>query len=72
MQQKGLVTNAIKETADEVRFFGDYGAHTQDDDLDAVQEDDASAIRQLTFQLLMAIYITPFDTQKLRRRREGD
>lgn len=71
MQQKGLVTNAIKESADEIRFFGDYGAHTQDDGLDTVSWDDAFAVRQLTLELLKAIYITPYETQRLRRKREA-
>lgn len=71
MLEKGLITNAIKETADEIRFFGDYGAHSQDDGLDAVSEDDAETIRQLTDELIKAVYTTPYETQKLRKKREG-
>jgi hypothetical protein len=68
--ERGLITKAIKDTADEIRFFGDYGAHTQDDGLDAVSMDDAKTVLTLTYELIKAIYVTPFEAQKLRKKRE--
>lgn len=66
---KRFITTDIKETADEIKFLGDYGAHVQDDELDSVSRDEATAVLKLTAQILQSIYISPYETRKLREKR---
>lgn len=64
-----LITADIKNAALEIKYFGNYGAHVSDDGLDEVSLDDAMAVQNLTGHLLTSIYITPYETQKLRKNR---
>lgn len=66
---EGLITKDIKDAAHEVRFFGNYGAHVQDDGLDKVEPDEARDVREICWQLLSTIYIAPFKTRELRDKR---
>lgn len=66
---EGLITKEIKVAAHEVRFFGNYGVHVQDDGLDKVERDEARDVREICWQLLYTIYIAPFKTQELRDKR---
>lgn len=65
----GLITKNIKETAHELRHFGNYGAHLQDDGLDKVVHEEAMSVKEITQQLLHLIYIAPFETDQLRQAR---
>lgn len=65
----GLITKDLKETAHEIRHFGNFGAHPSDDALDNTSSKDAEMIGQLTFDLIRTIYITPFQTAELRAKR---
>lgn len=67
-----FITTDIRDTADAIKYFGDYGAHVQDDGLDSVSRDDAEVIIKLTRQLLNAIYIAPYETKKLRDKSRSD
>lgn len=67
----GLITKHLKETAHEIRHFGNFGAHPQDDILDETTREDAETIDRLTRDLIMAIYITPFKTEALKAKRTG-
>jgi len=66
---EGLVTKDLKESAHEIRHFGNFGAHPTDDELDQTTKEDADAIEQLTFELIGAIYITPFKTKQMQEKR---
>ncbi len=66
---EGLITKDIKDAAHEVRFFGNYGVHVQDDGLDKVKLDEARDVREICWQLLHTIYIAPFKTRELRGKR---
>jgi len=71
MYDEGLITKDIKDSVHEVRLFGNYGAHVQDDGLDNVERDEAQGVREVTWQLLYTIYIAPDKTKKLKEKREN-
>jgi hypothetical protein len=65
----GLITKDLKDSAHELRHFGNYGAHVQDDGLDRVEPQEARDVREITWQLLYSIYVAPFKTDELRKAR---
>lgn len=67
----GLITKHLKETAHEIRHFGNFGAHPSEDGLDNTTRDDALAVDRLTNDLMVSIYITPHETMKLKEKRES-
>lgn len=67
----GLITKDLKESAHELRHFGNYGAHAQDDGLDSVTRQEAQDARELTWQFLYAIYVAPAKTEELRNARKA-
>ena len=66
---ESLITKDVKDAAHEVRLFGNYGVHVQDDGLDEVKRDEARDVREICWQLLHTIYIAPFKTRELRGKR---
>lgn len=66
----GFITKHLKDTAHEIRHFGNFGAHPSDDILDKTTRADAEAIDRLTWDLIRSIYITPFETAALSAKRE--
>jgi len=71
MYNEGLITKDIKDSAHEIRLFGNYGAHVQDDGLDNVEREEAQDVREITWQLLYTIYVAPDKTKKLKEKRES-
>lgn len=67
--EKGFITKDLKETAHEIRHFGNFGAHPSDDLLDNTTLEDAKIIDRLTIDLIRTIYIVPFETNKLKDKR---
>ncbi len=70
MQKEGLITKDIAKGAHEIRLFGNYGAHVQDDGLDSVERDEAIDAREITWQILHAIYVAPYVTKVLALKRK--
>lgn len=68
---EGLITKDLKDSAHEIRQFGNYGAHAQDDGLDKVTRQEARDAREITWQFLSAIYVVPAKTDELRKSRQG-
>lgn len=68
---KGLITRSLHDAAHEVRYFGNFGAHPQDDNLDDISSDDARAVIDIVDQFLGDLYVRPFNTQKLTKKRTG-
>ncbi len=66
----GFITKHLKDTAHEIRHFGNYGAHPQDDNLDETTREDVEIIDRLTWDLIRTIYITPFQTKELKAKRD--
>ena len=69
LNAEGLITKDLTASAHELRLFGNYGAHVQDDGLDKVEPQEARDVREITWQLLYSIYIAPFKTAELREKR---
>jgi hypothetical protein len=67
----GFITKQLKDTAHEIRHFGNFGAHPSNDQLDNTTMEDAKIVDSLTFDLVRTIYIVPFETQKLQDKRMG-
>jgi hypothetical protein len=69
MHSTGLITKDLRENADEIRYFGNYGAHIQDDGLDNVSHEEVEDVNEVAWQLLYTIYIAPAAAQRLRDKR---
>lgn len=65
----GFITKHLKEAAHEIRHFGNFGAHPSNDILDDTTYEDAKEVDGLTWDLVRAIYITPYHTNELKRKR---
>jgi hypothetical protein len=68
---EGFITKDLEDSAHEVRHFGNYGAHVQDDGLDRVTREEARDAREITWQFLYAIYVAPAKTEELRKARKA-
>lgn len=55
----------IHAIADKVKYFGDYGAHPQDDNIDDVTEESSRAILEFSYKILEIGYIIPWELKKL-------
>lgn len=69
LSNNGLITKYLKETAHEIRHFGNFGAHPNDDSLNKTTSEEVEIVDSLTRDLIRAIYITPFNTDKLKNKR---
>ena len=56
----------ILSVADRIKYFGDYGAHPQDDGIDDVNEDDSRAILDFANDILDITYIKPWELERLK------
>lgn len=55
----------LRALSEEIKYFGDYGAHPQEDDeLDEVSEEDAKAMIDFTQSFLEIAYIQPYEVTK--------
>ena len=66
-----LITRALFDAAHEIRHYGGYGAHPQDDNLDDITPEIAENISVLTYQFLDHIYVMPAKTKELAARRQA-
>lgn len=67
---KGLVTSSLHAAAHEVRYLGNFGAHPRDDGLDDIDDTDCKNALALVGQFLTDLYIRPYETARLSKRRE--
>jgi hypothetical protein len=67
---KQLITKSLHDVAHEIRHFGNFGAHPRDDGLDNIGRDDALAVMRLTGQFLTDLYIRPYETAELTKKRQ--
>jgi hypothetical protein len=68
--EAGFITKHLADTAHEIRHFGNFGAHPQDDLLDSTTREDARLADSLTWDIIRTIYIIPHNTQKLNEKRK--
>lgn len=69
MLATGLITRSLHDAAHEVRFFGNFGAHPQDDVLDNISPDEAKAVMAIVEHFMDDLYVRPFDTAQLTEKR---
>jgi hypothetical protein len=59
MFDSGLITKALFDAAHEVRHFGGFAAHPQDDGLDNITPDAAQGMLEIISQFATNIYVMP-------------
>ena len=69
LQTKGIILSEIADIFNEIRYFGNYGAHPKNDLLEGVTEEDSATVLEITLHILKHIYEVPQKLKKLRRRR---
>lgn len=67
---ESLITRSLHDAANEIRYFGNFGAHPRDDSLDDISYDDVKTVMELTSKFLTDLYIQPFEINELKRKRE--
>jgi Domain of unknown function (DUF4145) len=70
LRSEGIITEALFNAAQEIRQFGAYGAHPQDDMLDEVTPEIATSIIELLHQFTEQFYVMPAKTKELAKRRQ--
>ena len=70
MHVSGLITKAMFDSAHEIRHYGGFGAHPQDDGLDDITSAIAESLLVLTGQFLENIYVMTERNKELAKRRQ--
>ena len=68
VHQRGLISKRNFEIATQIRQFGNYGAHSNDDLLGGITPDDARIVLDITLHLLRDAYEVPLSIEKLKKR----
>ena len=55
--------------ADSIKYFGDYGAHPQNDGIDEVSKEDSKQILDFVTPILDISYIVPWKLNKLKNKK---
>lgn len=71
MHATGLITGPMFTAAHEIRHYGGYGAHPQDDGLDDITPEIAESLLELTNQFLQNIYVMDGRNKELAARRQA-
>jgi hypothetical protein len=71
MRSTGLITDALFNAAQEIRQFGAFGAHPQDDELDDVTLAIADSVLELTNRFMEHLFVMPARTAELAKRRQS-
>lgn len=70
MFKEGLITKPIEQQAQEIREFGNYGAHPADDGLDLdIGSEEVELIDELVWDIIRTIYLQPAKHKKLQAKR---
>lgn len=69
LQGQGIISSEIFGIFEEIRYFGNYGAHPNDDLLGDVTKDDSSSVLEITLHTVKHIYDVPETIRRLRSRR---
>ena len=70
LKNKGILTEVLAETAHEIRFLGNYGAHPQDDALDQVDRAEADGLFEFVVTLFKYLYELPAQLAKRKSERQ--
>jgi predicted transcriptional regulator len=71
MRDEGIITESLARAAQQIRQFGAYGAHPQDDLLDDVNKDIATTIIELMNQFTLHIYVMPSKVGELEKLQQA-
>jgi hypothetical protein len=71
LEEHRLITPAMRDTAHEVRYFGNEGAHPDDDGLDALTSEETNLAFECTRGLFQFLYDLPARTKQAQERREA-
>jgi uncharacterized protein DUF4145 len=71
MHASGLITKPMFDAAHEIRHYGGFGAHPQDDGLDDITRETADSLLELTNQFLQNIYVMSGRNAELAKRRQA-
>jgi len=71
MLAQGLITKSLYDAAHELRHFGAFGAHPQDDGLDNIGRDEATQLLRILQQFTDHIYVLPDAASRLAKQRQG-
>ena len=71
MRSAGLIAEPMFDAAHEIRHYGGYGAHPQDDGLDDITPAIAESLLELTNQFLQNIYVMAGRNAELAQRRQA-
>lgn len=72
LAKEGLITKQIEDEAQEIREFGNYGAHPSDDGLEPdISYEELELIDSLVYSIVDTIYIKPDKLTKLKAKRNG-
>jgi hypothetical protein len=71
MRKEGIITEPLARAAQQIRQFGAYGAHPQDDLLDDVTTDIANKILELMRQFTQHIYVMPSTAGELEQLQQA-
>jgi len=69
--KNGTLRKPFHEIATEVRHYGNFGAHPDDDQLATIGKDEASLIIDFSRLLIEEFYEIPAAAQKLRKNRQS-
>jgi hypothetical protein len=71
MFSQGLITRSLYDVAHELRHFGAFGAHPQDDGLDNIGRDEATQLLGILRQFMDHIYVLSDAASRLAKQRQG-
>lgn len=65
LKLKGLISSDLASLAHGIRFFGNYGAHPQEDELKQITKLEAETTFSLTGQLLRQLFKAPIEEARI-------
>jgi hypothetical protein len=64
--KRGLLNPSLLDVAHQVRYFGNYGAHPDEDGLGDISQEEAENIHELAWQVLEDLYVNPARVQAMK------
>lgn len=64
---RGDLNASLLAAAHQIRHFGNYGSHPNGDGLGDISEEEAAAVRDLTWQVLEDLYVNPAKVEAVKK-----
>jgi hypothetical protein len=71
LTEQGILSREIYEISTEIRYFGNFGAHPENDLFEGIVEHDAREVLEMCIYIAKHVYEVPLRVQQLRERRRG-